>query len=395
MLHDRLKMSDLARPRFKANPYPFYARLRAEAPVCRTRFLGRSAWLITRYDDVTQLLKEDGVVKDWPPVTRWIHFVCHPLTHHMLNKDGADHTRLRGLAHRAFRPGPIEQLRKRVQTICDELLDKVETARRFDLIREFALPLPLTIMAEMLGIPFADRGSFYARTQSSLSPSTIPEVLLAVPDQRLLTRQIRKLVKRRRCEPGDDLVTALVQAGAEGDLNEEELIASIFFLLIAGHETTISLTGVGALSLMQNLYERERFKENSMIGESAIEELLRYTSPLDLATHRFAREDTTINSVKISRGDALFAVLGSANRDESQFSDPDTLNLTRAPNRHVAFGQGMHFCLGAPLARLEGQVALTTLFRRFPNLHLAQSPESLRWRKSLFIRGLKTLLVET
>lgn len=394
MLRDRIKMSDLAQPRFKANPYPLYARLRSEAPVYRTRFLGRPAWLVTRYADVSQLLKENGIAKDWCPVTRWIHFVCYPLTHHMLNKDGADHSRLRGLAHHVFKPALVENLRARIHAVCDELLDKVERDRTFDLIQKFAVSLPLTIMAEILGVPVADRASLYARTQSSFTPSTIPEVLLAVPDQRLLTRQIRKLIKLRRHEPVDDLITAMVQAGAEGEVNEAELIASIFFLLIAGHETTINLISVGALALLQNPHERERFKLSSTSVESAIEELLRYTSPLDLATHRFAREDMTINSVRISRGDALFAVLGSANRDESEFPDPDILNLTRSPNKHVALGQGLHFCLGAPLARLEGQVALTTLFRRFPNLHLAQSLDSLRWRKSLFIRGLNALLVE-
>jgi len=391
----RIKMSDLAQPQFKANPYALYAQLRREAPVYPTRFLGRRTWLITRYEDVTRLLKEDGLVKDWPPVTGWLHFVCQPLTHHMLNKDGADHARLRGLAHHAFKPGLIGQLRNRVQSVCDELLDKLKPAHGFDVMQEFAVPLPLTISDEILGIPVTERRSLHARSQSSFSPSTIPEVLLAVPDQRLLTRQIQKLIKWRRREPGDDLVTALVQAGSEGKLSEEELIASIFFQLIAGHDTTINLIGVGALALMQNLEAKEHFKLNPMIAESAIEELLRYTSPLDLATHRFASEDMAINSAKISRGDALFAVLGSANRDESEFPDPDILNLTRTPNKHVAFGQGLHFCLGAPLARLEAQVALTTLFRRFPNLQLAQSPESLSWRKSLFVRGLNSLPVKT
>jgi cytochrome P450 PksS len=203
-------------------------------------------------------------------------------------------------------------------------------------------------------------------------------------------------VKRRRREPGNDMVTALVQAEEAGDkLSEEELVATIFFLFLAGYDTTASLIGVGAVALMQNPQQRERFKQDPTIGESAIEELLRYTSPLDVATQRFAREDLTINSVRISRGDAVFAVLGSANRDETEFPNPDTLNVGRSPNRHVAFGHGTHFCLGAPLARLNGQIALTTLFRRFPDLRLAQSSESLRWRKSLFIRGLEILPVST
>jgi cytochrome P450 PksS len=312
----------------------------------------------------------------------------------MLNKDGEEHTRLRTFGHHAFKPSLVENLGKRIQDVCDELLDKLEPTQSFDLLREFALPLPLRIMSDILGIPEAERRSLHARIQSSLSPSTIPEVLLAFPDQRLLTRQIRNLIRLRRREPGDDLVTALVQAAAEGELNESELVASIFFLLIAGYETTINLTAVGALTLIQNPDEAVRFKRDVTIRDSAIEELLRYTSPLELATHRFACEDMIINSVKVSRGDAVFAVLGSANRDESQFPDPDALNLGRSPNKHVAFGQGIHFCLGAPLARLEAKVALTTLFQRFPNLRLAQPAELLRWRKSLFIRGLKALPVE-
>jgi cytochrome P450 len=394
MFHNPLKMSDLARPRFKANPHEVYAWLRAEAPVYRTRFLGRPAWLVTRYDDVAQLLREDGVVKDWPPVTRWIHFVCHPLTQHMLNKDGIDHARLRRVGHSAFTSGVIEQLRNRIQSVCEELLNKLTTSRPFDLVREFALPLPLTIMAEILGVPASERERMHARIQSSISPSTIPEVLLAVPDQRLLTHQIRKLIRHRQREPRDDLLTTLVQAGNTGELTDEELIGSIFFLLVAGHETTINLITVGTLALLQHESELKRFARHPEISESAIEELLRYTSPLDLATHRFAQEELTINSVKISRGDALFAVLGSANRDESQFPDPEILNLTRAPNRHVALGQGLHFCLGAPLARLEAQVALKSLFTCFPNLRLAESPKSVLWRQSLFIRGLKRLVVE-
>jgi len=391
---EHFRISELARPRFKANPYPFYARLRAEAPICRTRFLGRPAWLVTRYDDVLMLLKDERVLKDWLPVTRWIHLVAGPITRHMLNKDAPDHTRLRRLVHKAFAPSLVARLRERIQSVCDELLDVLEANGSIDLMSGYALPLPLMIIADLLGIPPEDRRRFHARSRSSLTPSTVLGVLRAAPDQRLLARYIRKLVERRRRDPREDLVTALVQAEEVGDrLSEKELVATIFFLLIAGYETTVNLIGVGALALMQHPRERERFAQSPTLPESAIEELLRYASPLDVATQRFAGEDLTINSVRISRGDMIFAVLGSANRDESQFPDPDTLNLTRAPNRHVAFGQGAHFCLGAPLARLDARLALTTLFRRFPHLRLTRAPESLRWRRSLIIRGLEELPV--
>lgn len=389
-----VKIPDLARPTFKADPYPFYARLRAEAPVCRTRFLGKPAWLITRYNDVLKLLRERHVAKDWPPVTYWIHLFAGAITRHMLNKDDPDHARLRRLVHQAFTPSLIKHLRERIQSTCDELLNRLEKTSTVDLMRDYALPLPITVMAELLGIPAEERELFYERSRSSLSPSTALGVLRAVPDQRLLARHIRKLIKRRRREPCADLITALVQAEeADDHLNEQELVATIFFLFIAGYETTVNLIGVGAMTLMQNPGQRRRFEQDSTVGESAVEELLRYTSPLDVATQRFAREDMIINSVRISRGDALFAVLGSANRDETVFPDPDTLDLGRLPNKHVAFGQGAHYCLGAPLARMDGQIALTTLFRRFPNLRLAQPPEALRWRKSLVVRGLESLPV--
>lgn len=391
---EHFRISELARPRFKANPYPFYARLRAEAPICRTRFLGEPAWLVTRYDDVLMLLKDERVLKDWLPVTRWIHLVAGPVTRHMLNKDAPDHTRLRRLVHKAFAPSLVARLRERIQSVCDELLDVLEANGSIDLMSGYALPLPLMIIADLLGIPPEDRRRFHARSRSSLTPSTVLGVLRAAPDQRLLARYIRKLVERRRREPREDLVTALVQAEESGDkLSEKELVATIFFLLIAGYETTVNLIGVGALALIQNPRERERFAQNPTLTESAIEELLRYTSPLEVATQRFAGEDLTINSIRISRGDMIFAVLGSANRDESQFPEPDTLNLARAPNRHVAFGQGAHFCLGAPLARLDARLALTTLFCRFPHLRLTCAPESLRWRRSLIIRGLEELPV--
>jgi cytochrome P450 len=391
---DQIRVEDLARPQFKANPYPLYARLRAEAPVCPTRLLRRPTWLVTRYADVFALLKDERFVKDWPPQTRWLHRFGGAITRHMLNQDGPDHTRLRTLVHKAFTPNLIEQLRSRVQSVCDELLDELATGGRMELMSGYALPLPLTVIGELLGIPSEIRNRLHGLSRSTFSAANMLGVLLSLPDQKLLIRRIRKLVAERRRDPKDDLITALVQAEEAGDkLTEQELVGTIALLLIAGYETTVNLIGSGALTIIQHPEQRKRLEEDPALAPSAVEELLRFTSPLDVASQRFAREDVTIDSVKISQGDLVVAVIGSANHDETQFPDPETFDITRQPNKHVAFGQGAHFCLGAPLARLEGQIALTTLFSRFPNLHLGQSPESLRWRKSLIIRGLEELPV--
>ncbi len=391
---DQIKIADLARPKFKANPYPFYARLRAEAPVCRTKLLGQPTWLVTRYSDVLSALKDERLLKDWPPTTKWIHRLSGPTTRNMLNQDGPDHTRLRTLVHKAFTPHLIERLRQRIQNVCDELLNELTTNGRMELMRGYALPLPLTVISELLGIPAEDRNRLHSLSRSSLSASNLIGVLRSLPDQRLLIRRIRKLIAQRRRDPRDDLITALVQAEEAGDkLNEQELVAAIALLLIAGYETTVNLIGSGALALIQSSQQREHFQQNPALTGSAIEELLRYASPLDMASQRFASEDMTIGSVAISQGDVVVAVVGSANHDESQFPDPETFDISREPNKHLAFGMGVHFCIGAPLARLEGQIALTTLFRRFPNLRLTQDAESLRWRKSLIVRGLEELPV--
>ncbi|PYS92699.1 MAG: cytochrome P450 [Acidobacteria bacterium] len=388
----QIKMTDLASPRFKANPYPFYARLRAEAPVCRTTLLRQRTWLVTRYADVLAVLKDERFVKDWPPKTRWLHRFAGPITRHMLNQDGADHMRLRTLVHKAFTRGLIEQLRARIQSVCDELLTQAAHNGRLELMHDYALPLPLTVIAELLGIPERDRFRFHTLSRSSLSASTLAGVVRSLPDQWALIRHLRKLIKERRTEPRADLITALIQAEEAGDrLSEAELLGMITLLLIAGYETTVNLIGNGALALIEHPQERARFEQHPALVESAIEELLRYTSPLDMASQRFAREDVNINGATIPRGDLVIAIVGSANHDETQFPEPETFDITREPNKHLAFGQGAHFCLGAPLARLEGQIALTTLFQRFPNLRLAQAPESLRWRKSLIVRGLEEL----
>jgi len=391
---EQIKASDLGSPRFKANPYPFYARLRAEAPVCRTSLFNRPAWLVTRYDDVLLVLKDERFAKEWTSRMPSMPSFAKSATSSMLNMDPPDHTRLRKLVNKAFTPRLIEGLRERIQTACDDLLDAAVPNGRMELVHGYALPLPLAVIGELLGIPAQDRLRLHSWARSMIEGSTIIDVLRALPYMWLVVRYFRKLFAHRRKQPLDDLVTALVQAEEEGDkLSEDELLSMVLLLLLAGYETTVNLIASGTLALLQHPEQRDRLQQNPTLTESAIEELLRYTSPGDIATIRLAREDVTIGSVTIRRGDLVLTVLGSANHDESQFPDPETLDITREPNRHLAFGQGVHYCLGAELARLEGQIALRTLFCRFPNLRLAEAPESLRWRKALFFRGLERLHV--
>jgi cytochrome P450 PksS len=391
----------LASPQFKANPYPFYARLRAEAPVYRITLPTRqSAWLVTRYDDVLTLLKDERFSKDRFRVlpadqhakTPWMPGLLKPLARNMLDLDAPDHTRLRGLVHKAFTPRLIERLRTRIQTLCDDLLTTAHSNGGIDLIREYALPLPATIIAELLGVPATDRHKFQAWSSSMVSVSSSGDLVRSLPHLWLFMRYLRALIKQRRATPRDDLVTALVQAEEAGDmLNEDELLAMVLLLLIAGHETTVNLIASGTLTLLEHPAQLARLRENPELIKPAVEELLRYTSPVDLATERFARTDLTIAGVGIARGEQVLAVIGSANRDERQFVAPDTLDITREPNRHLTFGLGAHYCLGAPLARMEGQIALATLLDRMPNLRLRSAPETLRWRKGLFLRGLEQL----
>ncbi len=389
-----IKAPDLASPRFKANPYSFYARFRAEAPVFRTPVpVGGMAWLVTRYDDVLTVLKDERFANDWSPRMPWVlRRFARPLTQGMLNKDDPDHTRLRTLVNKAFTPRRMEGLHERIQNVCDDLLDAAASNGRIELVHTYALPLPVIIIAELLGIPARDRLRFYAWSKSMVEASSQTRMLRAVPNVWSLFRYLRRVFTERRAHPQEDLVTALVQAEEAGDkLNEDELLAMMFLLLVAGFETTTNLIASGTLALLQHPKQGDRFRQDPALAESAIEELLRYTSPLDLASVRCTREEVTIGAVTIPRGELVVPVLGSANHDESQFPSAEVLDLGRDPNRHLAFGLGAHFCLGAPLARLEGRLALTTLFRRLPNLRLAQPPESLRWRKSLVLRGLEEL----
>jgi cytochrome P450 PksS len=312
----------------------------------------------------------------------------------MLDLDPPDHTRLRSLVHKAFTPSLVEQMRSRTQAIADELLDCVVATGEMDLIKDFALPLPMTIITEILGVPAKDHNKFHRWSQAVVSLSSPNPTLSVLPGVWKFIRYLRQFFKLRRRDPQNDLVSALIKAEEAGDkLNEDELLAMVFLLLIAGHETTVNLIGNGTLALLENPNQMRKLRDEPSLIKPAVEELLRYTSPVLMTAERYARESAMIHGVMIPQGEMMLGVLGSANRDETVFDNPNELQITREPNRHLSFGQGIHFCLGAPLARMEAQIAFTTLLRRLPELRLKNPPLSLRWRPSIFLRGLAALPV--
>jgi cytochrome P450 len=390
---------------FKADPFPLLAALRESEPVFRTHLPNKiktPVWLITRYEDVFALLKDERFPKNrrsalTPEQLKkmpWVPPMFRPLERNMLDLDQPDHTRLRALVHKAFTPRLVEQMRERVQTLADELLDKASRRGEMDLINDYALPLPMTIITEILGVPTSDRDKFHKWSKAVVSLSSPNVTMRVIPPVWMFIRYLRRFFKIRRRDPQDDLASALIQAEEAGDkLSEDELLAMVFLLLIAGHETTVNLIGSGVLALLEHPEQMEKLRQEPALIKTAIEELLRYTAPVFMSTERFAREDVTLHDVTIPRGEMTFGVIGSANRDENVFENPDALDITREPNKHLSFGQGIHFCLGAPLARMEAQIAINTLLRRIPNLRLKVSSDSLRWRPSMVLRGLDSLPV--
>ena len=397
---------DLYSTTFKRDPYPLYAKLRAETPVLRHTGLSSSEqfWFVTGYAEAETVLRDHKrFVKNYhntltaeqraqlPPLPR----LAQLLDQHMLNLDGADHMRQRTLVNKAFTTRIINSMHDRVQRIADELLDNVQAQGAMDLIDEYAFPLPIVVIAEMLGIPAADRDRFRAWSDAFVTPAlTEAEWRQA---ERLLnefTDYLGEIFAARRKEPRNDLITALIQAEEAGDqLSEEELYSMVVLLIVAGHETTVNLIGNGTLALLRHPDQLALLQADPTLMPNAIEELLRYDGPVERATLRFAAEDLKLGGQQIRRGEALAVVLGSANRDAAQFDQPDTLDVTRDNSRHLAFGYGVHYCVGAPLARLEGRIALTTLLQRLPNLRLAVPVEELTWRFNPILRGMNHLPV--
>jgi len=381
-------------PAVMADPYPYYRRMREEDPVHWNGTV--RAWFLTRHGDVVDLLRDDRFSADRTRSERFRPPPPHRRREgrSMLVLDPPDHTRLRNLVNKAFTPRTVERLRPRVEAIAAEILDHIDSADGFDLVRDFAYPLPVIVIAEMLGVPAADRAAFQqwsAVLVRGLDPLVSEEEQEVVFDARdALLDYLRGVLMQRRREPQDDMLTSLIAAEESGDIfSEGELLAMCNLLLVAGHETTVNLIGNGALALLENPDQLARLRRDPDLIGTAVDELLRYTSPVQW-TGRVAAAEIELGGRTIQPPQSVIGILGAANRDPEVFTDPDRLDLGRHPNPHVTFGRGIHFCLGAPLAHLEAEVAMPMLLERFPRLRMAGEPEQ---RPTWVLRGLRRLPV--
>ncbi|WNG42506.1 cytochrome P450 [Archangium violaceum] len=376
--------------------------MRQEAPLVRLfdPNLNIPVWVATRYKDVVDLVRDPRFTKDMrkipdgsPSKLRRIDSM-EVINRHMLSSDPPDHTRLRTIVSKAFTPRRVEELRPRVTAITYELLDAAKARGEVDLLDAFAFPLPITVIAELLGVPVEDREQFRDWTTTIINPPVNGDLGPIQHAGMQFIQYFQGLLARRRAEPRDDLLTALMAAEEQGDrLSPQELISMLFLLLVAGHETTVNLIGNGVWALLQNPEQMERLRANPALIESAVEEMLRYRSPVETTTQRWATQDIEFRGQVIPAGESVQGSLLAANHDPEQFPEPEKFDIAREPNRHVAFGFGIHFCLGAPLARLEGAIAINLLLERMPRLRLAVEPSQLRWRDGILVHGLQRLPV--
>ena len=395
-----LSLVRLLEPEVLANPYPLYHKLRTEDPVHWDRFL--HTWVVTRYPDVLNVLHSFSADRTPTPEQltamglSGLNPIAKVMVKQMLFMDAPAHTRLRGLASAAFTPAKVEVLRGHIQEIADDLLDRVQGRGHMDIIADFAAPMPAIVTAGMLGVPTEDHEDLkkwsadFAEMLGNFqhNPDRLPRVLESTNN---LTTYFQAAIEKTRQHPREGLIHSFMTAEINGDrLTDEEIVANCIVTMVGGQETTTNLIGNGLLTLMRNREQLERLRDTPSLIPSAVEELLRYESPSQ-HTGRIAREDVQIGDKQIKKGQAVMAIMAAANRDPARFPDPDELILDRKDNKHLAFGWSSHFCFGAPLARMEGQIAFETVLRRLPNLDL--SPGPLTWRNNSGLRGLMALPV--
>jgi cytochrome P450 len=388
-------------PSFTNDPYPFFEELRAEGSVHQIRLPdGTLSWWITGYEDI------EAALNDWETFSSQVNNAVQDeniqnsqalirkdemLKHTMINRDPPDHSRMRKLVVRAFSASRIDALRPRIQQLADELLDDLAKRPSVDLVEDYAFPLPVGVICELLGVPHEDipyYGALVTKLTGAQSPQEGKEAIEA------LKNFITEKLAAKRTNPGDDVFTAMVQAADEGTLSEPELPAMGLQLLTAGHETSIYMISGGMLRLLENPEQLAKLRENPDLVAPAIDELLRFDPPPVPGIFRHVTKDVTVDGTTIPKGALVILNLAAANRDSGKFSCPEKLDVSREDNPHMAFGGGVHYCLGARLARLEGEVAFATLLRRFPNLELAVPAEQVRHRPLNFLQRLESLPVK-
>jgi cytochrome P450 len=394
-------------PRWSSDPYPLYAELRERAPVHRNEM---GFWVFARHADCLSILRDRRVSSDGsnidldrmpggfrPPVSDDPVASAMVAMRPFLFRDPPDHTRLRGLVAKAFTPRVVESLRERTHEVVDELLDAAIETGAVDLLESFAHPLPVRIICDLLGVPLEDQGRFRGWS-ASLARGLDPDFLLTqeIIDQRIdavgqFAAYFFELLAERRRAPGDDLLSRLVVVEDEGSmLTEAELLSTCILLLVAGHETTVNLIAGGTLALLQNPEQLQRFRSDPDLARAGVEEMLRYVSPVQL-TGRSMLEDIEVGGVTLQKGDFAMLLVASGNHDPDEFEDPEVFDVGRSPNNHLGFGFGIHHCLGAPLARMETQVALSALTRRAPDLALTD--ERIVYKTNVVLRGMEALPV--
>ncbi|WP_458461473.1 cytochrome P450 family protein [Paenibacillus sp.] len=376
---------------FTHNPYPVYEKLRKEDPVFRVMFpQGEFGWIITRYEDAVQVLKDQRFSKDM--VRRYGPDNQSIFSNNMLFSDPPDHRRLRGLVQKAFTPKLVADMRSHILDIADDLLDNLPSQEKMNLIDDFAFPLPIIVISEILGVPHEDRDKFRMWSNTVIDASTAESAELFEQHAKEFTDYLTAWFEKVRKNPGTDLISQLVIAEESGQqLTEQELLGVVSLLIIAGHETTVNLIGNGILALLEHPEQRELLIKQPELIHNAIEEMLRYNGPVEFSTSRWALEDIEFRGQHIAQGELVIVALDSANRDEEQFKDADIFDITREKSSHLAFGKGIHLCLGAPLARLEGEIAVSTLLNRFPNMQLQTNVNELEWRPGMIVRGVKEI----
>ena len=402
---DVLTRTDLADPVMFEDPFPLYAELRRSAPVAPAyskQMLGGAGYMLTRHEHVLLLLNDVRFSSDPPRggssfLMRHLPRMFRLLMDSMVYKDDPDHARLRRLVNKAFTPRRVQALTGEIERIVAHLFDQVaqRSGETVDLVAEVAVPLPLSVISTMLGVRDEDRDEFHVlRFVVRLGSGSSADALKAIPTARKLYAVLQRLADKRRTEPDDGMISALIEASEEGDsLSDEEVMGMIFLLMLAGHDTAANLISSSALALMEHRDQAERWRADPGLTTSAVEELLRFTTPVPCGAARTLLADVEIDGTTLSQGSKVLGMIISANRDEAVFERPDELDLARDQNKHLTFAFGKHFCLGNQLARLEGQLAIGELVRRFPDMRLAVPREQLQYKPVQALRGFRSLPV--